>query len=228
MDEKGMACKDDEWRWGTAQTVIHKYLSKDPLMYEASLSCSPTLTYMPTQNEKQEHILPQQHTGIVDSGATHLYIAPTAPRGLPDISSDTIKVGTGNGHVEKYSVKATLSIPQLAEDFPTTGYIIPSFSNTIIGVGPICDANCTLVFEKNCVTVLSPEGKTILTCCREKKMPRLYLFALKPNENSINDYTTTIQTTPAPHSNYDLSSIEALVRYMHAVAVFQVKSTWIK
>ena len=41
-------------------------------MYESSLSCSPTLTYMPTQNEQQEHILPQQHTGIVDSGETNL------------------------------------------------------------------------------------------------------------------------------------------------------------
>ena len=101
IDEKGVACKDDEWRWGTAQTVIHKYPSKDPLMYEASLRCSPTLMYMPTQNEQQEHILPQQHMGIVDSGATHLYIVPTTPHGPPDTSAATIKVGTMNGHVEK-------------------------------------------------------------------------------------------------------------------------------
>ena len=36
-----------------AQTVIYKYPSKETLMYEASLSCSPTITYMPTQNEQQ-------------------------------------------------------------------------------------------------------------------------------------------------------------------------------
>ena len=53
MDEKGVACKDDEWRWGAAQTVVYKSPSKDPLIYEASLICSPTLKYMPTQNEKQ-------------------------------------------------------------------------------------------------------------------------------------------------------------------------------
>ena len=110
-------------------------------MYEASLSCSPTLMYMTTQNEQQEHILPQQHTGIVDSVETHLYIAPTAPHGPPDTSSATIKVGTSNGQVEKSASKDTLPIPQLAADFPTTGYIMPSFTKKLIGVGPICDAN---------------------------------------------------------------------------------------
>ena len=76
-------------------------------MYEASLSCSSTLMYMPTQNEQQEHILPQQHTGIVDSGETHLYIAPTAPHGPPDTSVATIKVGTAYGQVENQQQKLT-------------------------------------------------------------------------------------------------------------------------
>ena len=92
MDEKGVACKDDECRWGTAQTVIHKYPIKEPLMYKASLSCSTTLIYMPTPEEQQEHILPQQHTSILDSGATHLYITPSTSHGPPDTSAATISV----------------------------------------------------------------------------------------------------------------------------------------
>ena len=55
---------------------------------------------MPTQYEGKEHILPQQHTRIVDSGATHLYIAPSSPHGPPDTSAATIKVGTANGQIE--------------------------------------------------------------------------------------------------------------------------------
>ena len=82
-------------------------------MHEASLSCSPTLTYIPNPDEQQEHILPRQHTGILDSGATHLYIAPSVPHGQPDTSPATISVGTANGQVEKSSAKATLPIPQL-------------------------------------------------------------------------------------------------------------------
>ena len=116
----------------------------------------------------------------------------------------------------------------MAADFPTTGYIMTSLTNTLIGVGPICDANCTVVFKKNNVTVFSPECKTILTVWIEKKLPRLCRFALKPNDNIITDYTTTNQKTPAAHSAYDLPSIEALVRYMHAAAGFPVKYTWLK
>ena len=117
---------------------------------------------MPTLYGGNENILPQQHTGIVDSGATHLYIAPNAPHGPLDTRAATIKVGTANGQVVTSAAKATLPIPQLEADFPTTGYIIPSFTNTLIGVGPICDANCTVVFNKKDVIVISTEGKTIL------------------------------------------------------------------
>ena len=55
------------------------------------------------------------------------------------------------------------TIPQLATHFPTKGYIMPSFTNTLIGVGPICDEDCTGIFTKKDVTVLSPKGKAILT-----------------------------------------------------------------
>ena len=161
---------------------MHSYPIKETLFYEAILSFSPTLAYMPTPDAQQEHILPQQEMGIVDSGATHLYTAPSAPHGPPDTSAATISVGTENGQVENSSAKAILSIPQLAADFPTTGYSMPSFTNTLVGVGTICDADYTVVFTKQDVTVLSPKGKEILTGCRDKKMPRLWRFALKPTE----------------------------------------------
>ena len=123
-------------------------------MYEASLSCSPTRkTYA---SEGNENILPPEQTGIVDSGATHLYIAPNAPYGQLDTTASKIRVGTANGKVEISTAKSILPIPQLSAEFPTTGYIMPTFTNTLIGVGPICDANCTVVFRKEDVTVMSP------------------------------------------------------------------------
>ena len=90
MDEKGVACKDDELWWETVQTLIYRYPIKEPLLYEASLIYSPTLTYMPNPDAQQEHILPQQETGIVDSGATHIYIAPSTPHGPLDTISATL------------------------------------------------------------------------------------------------------------------------------------------
>ena len=55
-----------------------------------------------------------------------------------------------------------------------------SFTNTIIGVGPICDANCTVVFNKKDVTVLFPEDKTILTGLRAKRHILGSFFSLQP------------------------------------------------
>ena len=169
-------------------------------MYEASLRCSPTQKHVPNISEEIENSLPQQHTGIVDSGATHIYIAPNAPHGTLDTSAAKIRVGTANGQLATSAAKATLPIPKLSTDFPKTGYIMPYFNNTLIGVGPICDANCTVVFKKKYVTVLSPEGKTILQEWRENKLPRLWRFALKPNDKGIHNYTTTNQKRPAANS----------------------------
>ena len=55
-------------------------------------------------------------------------------------------VGTANGQVAISTAMATLLIPQVKSDFPTKGYIMPTFTNTLIGVGPNCDADCTVVF----------------------------------------------------------------------------------
>ena len=130
---------------------------------------------MPTLYEENENILPQQHTAIVDSGETHLYIAPNTPHGPLDRSAATIKVGTANGKVTTSGVKATLNIRKLVADLPTTGYIMPLSTNALICVGPICDADCTIVFKKKNVTVLSPEGKPILKGWREKNSKTMAL-----------------------------------------------------
>ena len=178
-------------------------------MYEASLSCSPTRkTYI---SEENENSLPPEQTGIVDSGATHLYIAPNAPYGPLDTSSSIIIAGTANVQVAISTSKATLPIPQLAAEFPTTAYILPTFTNTLIGIGPICDANCTMVFTKQDVTVISPEVKYILQGQREKKLPRLWRFTMRPNERGEQKYTTTNQKGPEAHNAYDLPSVEELV-----------------
>ena len=214
---------------GTAKTVVLKHPNKEHLMYEASLSCIPTCNmYIPKLLEENLNSLLPEHIGIVDSGATHLYIAPNAPHGPLDTSTTKIRVVTENGKVATSAEKATLTIPQLAADFPTTGYIMPTFTNTLIGIGTICDTNCTVMFKKQHVIVISPEGKPILQGRREKKLPHLWRFDLKPNDRGKQKYTTTNQKRPESHSVYDLPSIEAIVRYMHATAGFPVKSTWLK
>ena len=84
---------------------------------------------------------------------------------------------------------------------------MPSFTNRLFGVGPICDVDCTVVFNKQDVTVLSQKGKTILTGWREKKLSRLWLFALKQTEELIMHHTSKRQKTPSAHSAYNLPSV---------------------
>ena len=84
----------------------------------------------------------------MDYGATHMYIAPNAQYVQMNTTAKKIRVGTENGQVASSIATATLPIPQLDADFPSTGYIMPTSTITLIGVGPICDANCTVVFRK--------------------------------------------------------------------------------
>ena len=64
--------------------------------------------------------------GIVESSENHFYIPPSAPHGSSNTSASQISVGTATGHVVSLSATATLPILQLAADFLTTGYIMPS------------------------------------------------------------------------------------------------------
>ena len=91
-----------------------------------------------------------------------MYIASNAPYEKMDTTEKQIRIGPENVQVAIPTATNTLSTPQLNADFPTKGYIMHTFTNTLIGVGPICDANCTVVFKKEDVTVLSPQGKPIL------------------------------------------------------------------
>ena len=98
-----------------------------------------------------------------------------------------------NGKLASSIATSTLHIPQLNADFPIKGYIMPTFTNTLIGVGHICDANCTVVFRKEDVTVLSPQVTPILHGWIEDKLPRLWRFALSPDERKEKMHTTTSQ-----------------------------------
>ena len=137
-------------------------------MYEGSLSCSTTTKTC--ISKRTENSLPPEQTGIVDSGATNMYIETNAHYGQLNTTAQKIKLGTANGQVATSTATATLPITQLAADFPTKGYIMPTSTNTLIGVGTICDANCKVVFRKEDVTVMSPDGKPIIQEWIEKKL----------------------------------------------------------
>ena len=67
---------------------------------------------MYVSNKTDKH-LPPEKTGIVVTGATHIYIAPNAPYINMDTTGKQIRVGTANGQIANSTAMATLSIPQV-------------------------------------------------------------------------------------------------------------------
>ena len=107
--------------------------------------------------------LTKVYTGIAYTGASHLYIAPQALHGPINTVAPKIHLGTSNGQVVSSSATATLPIPQQGHNIPCEGHIMPTFTNTLVGIGPIYDAGCTFTFTSKDVTVYSVIGLPILT-----------------------------------------------------------------
>ena len=105
------------------------YAVVNPSSYISTLPSNTTMVARP--------YLPQRDTGVVKYGAIHLYITPTAPHGPSNTSTPKLCVGTATGQVDIYLAPASLPIPQLAAYFSNTGYIMPYFTNNLVGVRPI-------------------------------------------------------------------------------------------
>ena len=102
-------------------------------------------------------------TGIADTGATNIYYAPDAPLLKLYPSSPRVHMGMANSHMAFSSAMSGAAIPQLEHNFPTTGYFIPNFKHTLVGIGPISDAGCKVTFSAQDVTLFAPNGRSIIT-----------------------------------------------------------------
>jgi hypothetical protein len=79
-----------------------------------------------------------------------------------------------NGHPERSVARATLaSVPSLSSS-SMQGHVMPSFTHTLIGLGPFADQGCTIVFTKTAVTVYHPDSHPLLSGWQELDGPRLW------------------------------------------------------
>ena len=106
---------------------------------------------------------------------------------------------------------------------------MPSFHHTLIGLIPICDSYCKVIFTKNNVIIYDQRESPILTGWQEKNCTRLWCIALTPTIEELHVVLDNAnQANIITYSAYDLPSVEALVRYFHAAAGFLVRTTWLK
>ena len=146
-----------------------------------------------------------------------------------DHTTTKVTVGTATGQTKVSIGTGELNLPKLPANFPVTGNIMPGFRHTLIGVGPLCDADCTVTFTSTAVVVRDPQVNPVLTGWREQSGPRLWRIAPQPDETTLPymPYGSN-KTTLQAYSAYDLPSVAALIRYFHAAAGCPVRSTWFK
>jgi len=102
-------------------------------------------------------------------------------------------VGTATGHVQQSTATAEINLPQLPSDFPRTGHVMPGFKHTLMGVGPIRDANILVLFNKDSVKICDLAGKMILTVWRKQLGAKLWRMALLPDAPDANCIITPLK-----------------------------------
>ena len=201
-------------------------LNENLCLATAAISCSPPLN---------------NNTAIVDSGASDHYFTSSAPLLHIDPSAPRANIRTATGEQRSSSASAQLAIPGIPTVAARTGHIIPGFTNNLISLGKLCDADCTAVLDKHTLRVHDKNGQCVLKGQRETEGPRLWRVNIAPPESSPSTKPATKPTTPQliPDPNktattrttlqakaYDLPSVPALIAYLHATAGYPVKSTW--
>ena len=129
--------------------------------------------------------LPPSRTGIADSGASGFYFAPGAPVANLDHKAPTVGVRVANGLPVRSVASATLASAPSLPPAAMQGHVMPSFPHTLIGLGPFADLGCKIIFTKTAVSVIHPDGHSILEGWREPDGPRLWRFPLEPTKPSL-------------------------------------------
>ena len=104
---------------------------------------------------------------------------------------------------------------ELPSDFPIKGHVMMGFHENLVGIGLICDAQYSVLFNDKLVTIISPTSIPVLKGWREATGNRMWCMSLLPNAEKV----TTVEASPGvttttskAYSAYDLPSVEALIR----------------
>jgi hypothetical protein len=134
--------------------------------YYFALSTTPTCN--PTH-------LPTSHTGIADSGASGFYFVPDVPVANLNPNAPPVGVRVVNGRPEQSVASATLASASSLPPAAMQGHVMPSFPHTLIGfLGPFANLGCQSVSTKTAVSVIHPEGHSILKGWQEQDGPCLW------------------------------------------------------
>ena len=90
-----------------------------------------------------------------------------APVSAANPNAPITTVRTATGQSLSSTATACLDLPALPSRAARIGHIIPTFTNNLLSLGQLCDANCTALFTKQALTVHDRHGTPILHGQRE-------------------------------------------------------------
>jgi hypothetical protein len=91
------------------------------------------------------------------------------------------KIHTATGELKASSASALLAIRGLPTQQARTVHIIPGFTNNLLSLGKLCDADCTAYIDKNKLEVHNSHGQKILHGDREQTGARLWRVNIAPS-----------------------------------------------
>ena len=168
---------------------------------------------------------------MIDSGSSNIYLTINAPKQRVDRNAPTVCVGMADWTTQLSSASCELAFPHLPEGFPKSGHVMPGFTEILIGIGAMCDTGYTVTFSVSVFTTYNQHGTPIIHGWRYQNRFWLWRMLLLPEKATVPLPTSiplSMHTYLQAFSAYDLTSVEALIRYFHAAAVFPVRDTWIK
>ena len=202
-----------------------KVLANTSLSSDYYLRCSLYPHDLNTGNSS----LPNTDTTIVDSGASGIYLTPSTHCIETNMAAPPINVGTAAGTHYNSTASCNLQLPTLPV---RGGHIIPGLQHNLVGIGPLYDHGCKVIYNKHAVHVLDETSKVILQGCREPTGACLWRFSLQPGRHHHTPNRSPPAPTPTPttltaNNAYGIPSVKAIVRFLQSAAGFPVKSTWL-
>ena len=96
-----------------------------------------------------------------------------------------VTVSTATGQRQCLTGTADHAIPDLPPGFPREGHAMPGFQQSLIGVGPICDAGFTVTFLSMDVVICNKNQTAILSEWWEIDGGKLWHFDLQPADEEL-------------------------------------------
>ena len=100
------------------------------------------------------------------------------------------------------------------------------FNHNLIGIGPLCDHDCRVIFDKMAVKAFSKKNTLLLRGHRKTTGAKLWRLSLRPHDQTA--APTQWKFSPVAFNDNNILSVGSLVFYLLGTAGFLFKSTWLE